>query len=188
MLFLNISPGKAKCLERTGSHQRSLVQGHTQWALSTTASGVTCISQSLLLCSLNSPTQKLWFCLRAGLHFCHFLPFPFNERVYGTGQLLVFLLPPEVSAPVADSTTLLCPLGEKMRNRKLIPSNGWWHRFYYLGLAQENPSYPSALLAEWVLMRLCSLGMTCTYRTLHMELHLKLLSSARVSVNKGCKI
>lgn len=30
--------------------------------------------------------------------------------------------------------------------------------------------------------------MTCTHHTLHAELHLKLLSSARASGNKGCKI
>lgn len=37
-------------------------------------------------------------------------------------------------------------------------------------------------------MTKCSLAVTCTYRTLCLELHLKLLSSARVWGNKGWKI
>lgn len=61
-------------------------------------------------------------------------------------------------------------------------------RFYYPGPTQEDPSSLSAQPAEQVLIRKCNLAMTCTCHTLCVELHLKLLGSARVSGNKGCKI
>lgn len=75
-----------------------------------------------------------------------------------------------------------------MRNRQFISSNCSLHRLYYLGRAQEDPSSLSAQPAEQVLIRKCNLAMTCTCHALCVELHLKLLGSARISGNKGCKI
>lgn len=75
-----------------------------------------------------------------------------------------------------------------MGNRELISSNCSLHRLHYLGPAQEDPSSLSARPAEQVLIRKCNLAMTYMCHTLRVELHLRLLGSARVSRNKGCKI
>lgn len=130
MLFLSISSRKEKCLEGTDSHQGSLVQGHTQWALSITASGGTLIPQFLLLFMFLEQHHAQAVILPQRLAsllplFCHF---PILKQVARQCMELdryLSLLLQEVSAPVAESTTLLCPLGKNMRNRKLISSNGW---------------------------------------------------------------
>lgn len=93
-----------------------------------------------------------------------------------------------MSAPLADRTTLLCPLGEKMGNKELISSNCSLHKLHYLGPVQKDPSSLSAWPTEQVLIRKCNLAVTCECHTLHVELHLKLLGSARVLGYKGCKM
>lgn len=84
MLFLNISSGNVKRLEGTGSHQGSLVQGHTNNELCQEQHQVD-YPQSLLFHSLSSTTLKLWSCSEPGFTPATFYHFPLLKE--GTAQV-----------------------------------------------------------------------------------------------------
>lgn len=130
MLFLSISSRKGKMLrgdwQSSGkfsarSHTVSIVNNSIRWDTHPTVLAFIYVPWAAP-CTSCDPASEAGF---TSATFCHF---PILKQVARQCMELdryLSLLLQEVSAPVAESTTLLCPLGKNMRNRKLISSNGW---------------------------------------------------------------